>query len=108
MSRSIIMAALAAVLIFSSFAVSSHAEALSCQTINGQTICLRGSGSLSCQTINGNTTCVGSNGLRCDTVKGRLTCRGGNCSSVQTPAPTPPIEIPPSADDEDDPGEMVA
>ena len=35
----------------------ARAESLSCQTVNGQTVCLRGSGSLTCETINGQTTC---------------------------------------------------
>ena len=63
-------------------------ESTSCQTINGQTVCIHGSGanavsSLNCQTVNGHTVCTGSNGLRCETVNGRLTCRGGTGSNVQ-------------------------
>lgn len=36
---------------------AARADSLSCQTVNGQTVCLRGSGSLTCETINGKTSC---------------------------------------------------
>ena len=36
---------------------AARAESLSCQTVNGQTMCMRGSGSLSCQTVNKRTVC---------------------------------------------------
>jgi hypothetical protein len=62
----------------------SHAAgaSLSCQTTNGWTICVRGSGanataSLSCRTVNGRTTCSGTGGLRCEAAGGRPVCRGG-------------------------------
>jgi hypothetical protein len=61
-------------------------RSVSCQGINGQTICLstsRGSGiSLACQSINGKTICLGSGGLHCQTdARGRLACRGGDGST---------------------------
>lgn len=34
-----------------------HAESLACQTVNGKTVCLRGSGTLNCVTVNGATRC---------------------------------------------------
>lgn len=36
----------------------ARAESLACQTVNGQTTCLQGSGTLSCRTVNGRTTCT--------------------------------------------------
>lgn len=35
----------------------ARADSLSCQTVNGQTVCLRGSGALTCETVDGRTTC---------------------------------------------------
>lgn len=34
-----------------------QADSLSCQTVNGKTVCMRGSGTLSCVTHNGRTRC---------------------------------------------------
>lgn len=42
--------------------VPAQAESLACQTVNGQTVCMRGSGTLSCQTVNGRTTCSSTPG----------------------------------------------
>lgn len=54
---------------------AARAESLSCQTVNGQTMCMRGSGSLSCQTVNGQTLCQqGSGSLSCQTVNKRTVC----------------------------------
>ncbi|WP_431857874.1 hypothetical protein [Azospirillum sp.] len=52
------------------------AENLACQTVNGHTTCVEGSGSLSCQTVNGRTTCSHSPNQRvvCDTRKGQNAC----------------------------------
>ena len=67
-------AAFAAVLLFLPVAVPvAQAESLSCQTVNGQTTCMRGSGSLSCQTVNGQTLC-NQGSLSCRTVNKRTVC----------------------------------
>ncbi len=67
-------AAFAAVLLFLPGAVPvAQAESLSCQTVNGQTTCMRGSGSLSCQTVNGQTLC-NQGPLNCRTVNKRTVC----------------------------------
>ena len=88
-------------------------ESLSCQTVNGRTVCVHGSGanstsSLSCRTVNGNTVCNGSSGLHCRTVDGRLTCNGGDNRS-KPPIASPgaradalPPSLLPDPDDEDD------
>ena len=34
-----------------------RAESLACQTVNGETVCMRGSGTLICETINDLTRC---------------------------------------------------
>ena len=53
----------------------AKAETLACQTVNGQTMCMRGSGSMSCQTTNGQTICnQGSGSLSCQTVNKRTVC----------------------------------
>lgn len=66
--------AVAAVLLFLPVAVPvAQAESLSCQTVNGQTTCMRGSGSLSCQTVNGQTLC-NQGPLNCRTVNKRTVC----------------------------------
>jgi len=67
-------AAFAAVLLFLPVAVPvAQAESLSCQTVNGQTTCMRGSGTLSCQTVNGQTLC-NQGPLSCRTVNKRTVC----------------------------------
>ena len=67
-------AAFAAVLLFLPVAVPvAQAESLSCQTVNGQTTCMRGSGSLSCQMVNGQTLC-NQGPLSCRTVNKRTVC----------------------------------
>lgn len=54
---------------------AARAESLACQTVNGQTMCMRGSGSMSCQTVNGQTLCQqGSGALSCQTVNKRTVC----------------------------------
>ena len=59
-------------------ATPAAAENLACQTVNGHTTCVEGSGSLSCQTVNGRTTCTHSPNQRvvCDTRRGNATCPG--------------------------------
>lgn len=59
------------------FAGPAPAESLACQTVNGRTTCVEGSGTLSCQTVNGRTTCTHSPTQRlCDTRHGRVVCPG--------------------------------
>jgi hypothetical protein len=66
--------AFAAVLLLLPVAVPvAQAESLACQTVNGQTTCMRGSGSLSCQTVNGQTLC-NQGPLNCRTVNKRTVC----------------------------------
>ncbi|HYH39621.1 MAG TPA: hypothetical protein VD860_15465 [Azospirillum sp.] len=57
-------------------AAPAAAENLACQTVNGHTTCVEGSGTLSCQTVNGRTSCSHSPNQRivCDTRKGRNAC----------------------------------
>lgn len=52
------------------------AENLACQTVNGHTTCVEGSGTLSCQTVNGRTSCGHSPNQRvvCDTRRGNTAC----------------------------------
>ena len=111
MARLVVLSALATLTLAAVSALPARAASmsLSCQTINGQTICVRGSGantasSLSCWTMNGHTECVGSNsgGLRCETINGRLTCRGGYGSNVQIFRPNFQLDVPPVTDDDDD------
>jgi hypothetical protein len=85
---------LLAIATLTALAARAESESRSCQTINDQTVCTRGSGlnaasSLSCRTVKGHTACTGSDGLRCETVKGRLTCRGGTDRprAVELPSP---------------------
>ena len=35
----------------------ARADSLACQTVNGKTVCLRGSGTLNCVTVDGETRC---------------------------------------------------
>ena len=44
-------------LLFMAVVAPVQAESLSCQTVNGKTVCMRGSGTLSCVTQNGRTRC---------------------------------------------------
>jgi hypothetical protein len=61
-------------------ALLSHpatAESLACQTVNGKTMCVEGSGTLACQTVNGRTTCTHSpTQTLCDTRNGKVVCPG--------------------------------
>lgn len=87
MTKVFTLVAVASVITAASLSIGkAETRSLSCQSVNGQTLCLsssRGTGtSLSCQTINGKTTCVGSGGLRCQTGSdGRLACSGGDGST---------------------------
>jgi len=45
------------------FSFPAGAETSACQTVNGQTVCMQGSGTMSCTTINGRTTCTGTGPL---------------------------------------------
>ncbi|CAO3408841.1 hypothetical protein [Azospirillum largimobile] len=38
-------------------ATPAQAVSLACQTVNGKTVCMRGSGTLSCVTVEGRTSC---------------------------------------------------
>lgn len=109
-----------AVILFAALGIAAavsapHAQAASraesCQTINGQTLCLRSSAgtslSLSCQTTDGNTVCVGSGGLRCESVqRRRLSCHGGDGSTqVEIYGPgARDVPMPGANDDDDDDG----
>ncbi len=54
---------------------TAEAESLACQTVNGKTACMHGSGSLSCQTVNGRTTCRhGPGTMNCRTNGDRTDC----------------------------------
>jgi hypothetical protein len=105
----------AAVPLLPASAACAASESLSCQTINGRTVCVHGSGanassSLSCRTINGNTVCNGSGGLHCATIGGRFTCNGGgDGSKPQIVAPSArtgawPSSLMPDLDDGDGEG----
>jgi hypothetical protein len=118
MSRIAVPLVATAAALFITAAVSpspAHAasESLSCQTINGRTVCVHGSGanstsSLSCRTVNGNTVCNGSGGRHCATIDGRLTCTsGGDRSKPHIVSPSAragalPPSLMPDLDDEDD------
>ncbi|MBP2302103.1 hypothetical protein [Azospirillum picis] len=39
-------------------ATPALADSLACQTVNGKTVCMRGSGTLSCRTVDGETRCT--------------------------------------------------
>ncbi|HYG90225.1 MAG TPA: hypothetical protein VD978_28665 [Azospirillum sp.] len=70
------------------------AESLACQTVNGQTMCMRGNGSMSCQTINGQTTCTqssGSGSMSCETINGRAICSTGQGASLAPPSVMPDV-----------------
>lgn len=56
---------------------TATAENLACQTVNGKTVCVEGSGTLACQTVNGRTTCTHSpTQTLCDTRSGKVVCPG--------------------------------
>ena len=72
----------------------ARAETLACQTVNGQTMCLRGSGSLSCQSVNGQTLCrQGPGALHCRTAGERTVCSD---EAAAAPPPLPPDAAEPS------------
>ena len=48
---------LAAILVLAGTPQTAAAENLACQTVNGKTVCSRGSGTLTCETVNGQTAC---------------------------------------------------
>jgi hypothetical protein len=75
-------------------AAPSHAEALTCRSVDGNVVCA-GRGGSACQTINGRTTCVKGPDMACDRVAGRTTCSNG--SAVQSYGSGAPSE-----DDEDE------
>ncbi|MBY6261047.1 hypothetical protein EI613_03785 [Azospirillum sp. 412522] len=52
-----ILALVAPVLLFAAMTAPARADSLSCQTVNGKTVCMRGSGTLSCVTLHGRTRC---------------------------------------------------
>lgn len=52
-----ILTLVAPVLLFAAMAAPVQAESLACQTVNGKTVCMRGSGTLSCVTLHGRTRC---------------------------------------------------
>jgi hypothetical protein len=86
MKLAILVAAMGVATAASLSNAKAETRSVSCQSVNGQTVCLstsRGTGiSLSCQTTDGNTTCLGSGGLRCEAHDGgRLMCRGGDSST---------------------------
>lgn len=77
-------------LAFLVFATPAAAENLACQTVNGKTICVEGSGNLSCQTVNGKTTCSHSPQQRvCEVKDGRVLCPGMRDRDVV-------VDLPPS------------
>ncbi|MBK3778363.1 hypothetical protein GAY31_30345 [Azospirillum brasilense] len=87
---------LAAILVLAGTPQTAAAENLACQTVNGKTVCSRGSGSLSCQTVNDRTTCVtGPGALSCETINGHTACRRGPAQPDLKPMPMPPM--PPQA-----------
>ncbi|CAO3443461.1 hypothetical protein [Azospirillum argentinense] len=91
-----VFGALAAILTLAGTPQTAAAENLACQTVNGKTVCSRGSGSLSCQTVNDRTTCVtGPGALTCETVNGHTACRRGPSQPDLKPMPMPPM--PPQA-----------
>ena len=47
----------APVLLFAALSAPVQAGSLACQTVNGKTVCMRGSGTLSCVTLDGQTRC---------------------------------------------------
>ncbi|WP_042694807.1 hypothetical protein [Azospirillum sp. B506] len=53
-----LLAVAAPALLFAVMAAPVQADSLSCQTVNGKTVCMRGSGTLSCVTHNGRTRCT--------------------------------------------------
>ncbi|HYF88542.1 hypothetical protein [Azospirillum sp.] len=52
-----ILAFVAPVLLFGASTAPAQAVSLACQTVNGKTVCMRGSGTLSCVTLDGRTRC---------------------------------------------------
>jgi hypothetical protein len=53
-----LLAVVAPVLLCAAVAAPVQADSLACQTVNGKTVCMRGSGTLSCVTLNGRTRCT--------------------------------------------------
>ncbi|CAO3425550.1 hypothetical protein [Azospirillum endophyticum] len=52
-----ILTIVAPALLFMGVAAPVQADSLACQTVNGKTVCMRGSGTLSCVTQDGRTRC---------------------------------------------------
>ncbi|KAA0578400.1 hypothetical protein FZ983_18465 [Azospirillum sp. B21] len=52
-----ILAFVAPALLLTALTAPADAVSLACQTVNGKTVCMRGSGSLSCVTLDGRTRC---------------------------------------------------
>ena len=67
-------------------AAPAAAENLACQTVNGKTTCVEGSGTLACRTVNGKTTCTHTPEQRvCEVKDGRVLCPSGREVSVDLP-----------------------
>ncbi|MBP2292013.1 hypothetical protein [Azospirillum rugosum] len=76
-------------------AAPAGAENLACQSVNGKTVCSRGT--LSCQTLNDKTTCTTGPGvLSCETVNGNTSCRRSSAQPDLKPLTTPPMPQMPS------------
>jgi hypothetical protein len=75
-----------AALLSAFLAAPTHADSLSCSSVNGTMLCSK-SGSTSCQSVNGKTTC-------CETVGNRTECR-------DSPAVNPPRRVEPQDRDQD-------
>ncbi|QCG90715.1 hypothetical protein [Azospirillum sp. TSH100] len=53
-----LLAVVAPMLLCTAVATPVLADTLACQTVNGRTVCMRGSGTLNCVTHNGRTRCT--------------------------------------------------
>lgn len=83
-----LVAAFALIIPFSLFA-TSHADTLSCTSVNGVTQCI-GSGGLDCRTIEGRMVCAPGSKGHCDTEAGMMTCTNGRVrQSFKTASPSP-------------------
>lgn len=52
-----ILAFVAPALLLTALTAPAQAVSLACQTVNGKTVCMRGSGTLNCMTLDGRTRC---------------------------------------------------
>ena len=81
---------------------SAAADSLSCQTTNGRTLCVHGTGSmnLSCSTVNGRTECsAGNRRLDCRTSGNRTDCEAVADDTTAAPPPRGPRQAMPRLPD---------